>query len=584
MPYSDIKPLDWSTVQPHVDALLAIELNRDNAESWLQRWSDLTAILSETRAQINRDVSENTADEEAEKRFLLFVEQIMPQAKIAAQALKNKLLAFEAYTPQADAVMMMKRFRTEASIFREENVLLQSELTKLGNEYEKLVGGMTIEWEGKEETMPQARLHLRDKDRATREKAWRLEMARFGAERDGMNELYLQMLSLRRQVAKNAGFDNYRDYRWKEFVRFDYTPDDCFTFHDAIEHEVVPRAVQLYAERAEKLGLDTLRPWDTEVDLHCEPLRPFEDAAELEEGCYRIFQRVDPVLAEHFTVMRDGFLDLASRPKKAPGGFCSSFPVRRKPYIFMNAVGTHRDVSTLLHEGGHAFHFMESSRQPLIWNYGGPMEFNEVASMAMELLSAPYLEKSEGGFYEETDTRRAYAEQLRGIVRFLPYMAVVDAFQHWVYAVSSHDVTAASSHDVAAASSHDVAADAPQDVTAADLDAKWGELWDRFMVGIDHSGLQAEKETGWHRKLHIFSVPFYYVEYGLAQLGALQVWRNALTDQSKAVADYRAALALGDTRPLPDLFSAAGATFAFGRETVGDLMTLIFEKLAELEK
>jgi len=559
MPYSDINPLDWSTVQPHVDALLAAELSRDNAESWLQRWSDLTAILHESRSQIYRDVSENTADEEAEKRFLLFVEQIMPQARIADQALKKKLLAFEDYTPQADAGMMMKRFRTEASIFREENVPLQSELTKLGNEYEKLVGGMTIEWEGKEETMPQARLHLRDEDRATREKAWRLEMARFGAERDGLNELYLQMLSLRRQAAKNAGFDNYRDYRWKELARFDYTPDDCFTFHDAIEHEVVPRAAQLYAERAEKLGLDPLRPWDTEVDLHGELLRPFEDAAELEEGCYRIFQRVDPLLAEHFTAMRDGFLDLASRPNKAPGGFCSSFPISRRPYIFMNAVGIHRDVGTLLHEGGHAFHFMESSRQPLIWNYGGPMEFNEVASMAMELLSAPYLEKSEGGFYGEADARRAHAEQLRGIVRFLPYMAVVDAFQHWVYA------------------------DTPQDVTAADLDAKWSELWDRFMVGIDHGGLQAEKETGWHRKLHIFSDPFYYVEYGLAQLGALQVWRNALTDQSKAVADYRAALALGDTRPIPELFSAAGATFAFDRQTVGDLMTLVFEKLAELE-
>lgn len=559
MPYSDINPLDWSTVQPHVDALLATELSRDNAESWLQRWSDLTAILHESRSQIYRDVSENTADEEAEKRFLLFVEQIMPQAKIAAQALKNKLLAFEDYTPQADAVMMMKRFRTEAVIFREENVPIQSELTKLGNEYEKLVGGMTIEWEGKEETMPQATLHLREKDRAAREKAWRLMMARFGAERDRLNELYLQMLSLRRQVAKNAGFDNYRDYQWKEFARFDYTPDDCFTFHDAIEHEVVPRAAQLYAERAEKLGLDPLRPWDTEVDLHGEPLRPFEDAAELEEGCYRIFQRVDPLLAEYFTAMRDGFLDLASRPNKAPGGYCSSFPVRRKPYIFMNAVGTHRDVGTLLHEGGHAFHFMESSQQPLIWNYGSPMEFCEVASMAMELLSAPYLEKSKGGFYGEADARRAHAEQLRGIVRFLPYMAVVDAFQHWVYV------------------------DAPQDVAAADLDAKWSELWDRFMVGIDHGGLRAEKETGWHRKEHIFSVPFYYVEYGLAQLGALQVWRNALADQAQAVADYRAALALGDTRPLPELFSAAGATFAFDRQTVGDLMTLIFEKLAELE-
>jgi len=559
MVYSDVNPLDWSTVQPRVDALLATELSRDNVESWLQQWSDLTAVIGETRAQIHREVSENTADKEAEKRFLLFVEQIVPQARIAEQALKNKLLDFEDYVPSADTVMMMKRFRTEASIFRDENVPLQSELMKLANKYEKIVGGMTIEWEGKKETMPQARLHLREKDRATREKAWRLEMASFGEERDKLNGLYLQMLSLRRQVAKNAGFDNYRSYRWKEFARFDYTPDDCFTFHDAIEHEVIPRAGKLYEERTEKSGLDTLRPWDTEVDLHGDSLRPFEDAAELEDGVYRIFQQVDPVLAGYFAAMRDGFLDLASRPNKAPGGYCSGFPISRQPYIFMNAVGIHHDVSTLLHEGGHAFHFMESSQQPLIWNYGSPMEFSEVASMAMELLSAPYLERSKGGFYGEADTRRAYAEQLRGIVRFLPYMAVVDAFQHWVYV------------------------DAPQDVTAADLDGKWSELWDRFMVGIDYGGLQAEKETGWHRKEHLFSYPFYYIEYGLAQLGALQVWRNALSDQSKTVADYRAALALGDTKPLTELFSAAGTTFAFDRDTVGDLMALIFEKLAELE-
>ncbi|MFQ5855837.1 MAG: M3 family oligoendopeptidase [Anaerolineae bacterium] len=559
MAYSNLNPLDWSTIQPHVDALLATDLSLDNVEAWLQGWSDLTTVLRETYTQIYREVSENTADKEAEKRFLVLVEQILPQAKIADQALKNKLLAVEDYTPSNDTVMMMKRFRTEASIFRKENVPLQSELMKLANEYEKIVGGMTIEWEGRQETMPQARLHLRETDRATREKAWRLMMARFAAERDRLNELYLQMLSLRRQVAKNASFDNYRDYQWKALNRFDYTPDDCFTFHDTLEREVVPLARQLYAQQAEQLGLDTLRPWDTDADPHGEPLHPFEDAAELEEGGYRIFQQVDPVLAEHFAAMRNGYLDLASRPHKAPGGFCRGFPVSRKPYIFMNAVGTHRDVNTLLHEGGHAFHFMESLRQPLIWNYEAPIEFCEVASMAMELLSAPHLERSKGGFYDEADARRAYAKQLRDIVLFLPYMAVVDAFQHWVYV------------------------DAPENVTAAALDRVWSELWDRFMAGIDYSSLQAEKESGWQRKEHIFSSPFYYIEYGLAQLGALQVWRNALRNQAMAVADYRAALALGATRPLPELFSAAGATFAFDRRTVGELMALIFEKLAELE-
>jgi oligoendopeptidase F len=219
----------------------------------------------------------------------------------------------------------------------------------------------------------------------------------------------------------------------------------------------------------------------------------------------------------------------------------------------------HDDVSTLLHEGGHAFHFMESRRHPLIWNHGAPTEFSEVASMGMELLASPYLEASKGGFYSRSDAWRASKSELRGTARFLPYMAVVDAFQHWVYV------------------------DAPEDVTAGDLDAVWSRLWDRFMPGLDFSGLQAEKETGWHRKLHIFQGPFYYVEYGLAQLGALQVWRNALRDQRQAVADYRSALATGNTRSLSELFRIAGARFAFDRDTVGELAALIEAQLAQPE-
>ena len=245
-------------------------------------------------------------------------------------------------------------------------------------------------------------------------------------------------------------------------------------------------------------------------------------------------------------------MDLESRKGKAPGGYCSFFPKTGLPYIFMNAVGTDGDVRTLLHEGGHAFHGLASSAtQPLLWNRGAPMEFNEVASMAMELLALPYLEKNKGGFYTEEQAARARREQLEKIVLFLPYMAVVDGFQHWVYA------------------------DAPADVTAADMDRQWTALWDRFMDGVDWTGLEAERETGWHRKLHIFTVPFYYVEYGLAQLGALQVWRNALQNQSEAVKNYRAALALGNTRPLPDLYAAAGARLAFDRQTVGELTQLV---------
>ncbi len=561
MSFPQVDPLDWRTIQPHVDALLAAELTPAVADTWLQQWSDLASVLYEAQARINRKVTENTADIEADQQFLTFVEQIMPQARIADQALRDRLLALQShgYTPGSDTVELVHRFRAEAEIYRAENVPILSELLKLGNQFEKIMGGLNIDWNGTPETIPQAGLHWQSPDRTEREQAWRLVMAAYLAQREKLNELYLQMLGQRRQVAKNAGLADFRAYKWQELARFDYTPADCVAFHDAIEHEVVPLARKLYAEQANKLRLGALRPWDTDVDPLGEPLRPFREVAELEEGCGRIFSQVDPELAAHFATMRDGYLDLPSRANKASGGYCEAFPVTGKPYIFMNAVGTHDDVQTLLHEGGHAFHYLESRRNPLWWNQNGPMEFCEVASMGMELLAAPYLTSDRGGFYTGADAARAYADHLRGIVTFLPYMAVVDAFQHWVYV------------------------DAPEGVTAAGLDAKWCELWDRFMVGIDYAGLQAEKETGWHRKQHIFTDPFYYVEYGLAQLGALQVWRNALKDQRKAVADYRAALALGGTRGLAQLFAAAGGRFAFDRRTVGELMALVEEQLELLK-
>ena len=560
MSFPHVDPLDWRTIQPHVDALLAAELTPATVDAWLQQWSDLASVLYETQARINRMVTENTADEEADKQFLVFVEQIMPHARVTEQALRDRLLALQAhgYTPGSDTVELLRRFRAEADIYRAENVPILSELLKLGNQFDKIMGGLNIDWNGATETIPQARLHWQSQDRAEREQSWRLVMTAYLDQREKLNELYLQMLAQRRQVAKNAGLSDYRAYKWQELARFDYTPADCVTFHDAIEHEVVPLARKLYGEQAGKLALDTLRPWDTDVDPHGEPLRPFKEVADLEEGCNRIFNQVDPELAAHFAVMRDGYLDLPSRANKAGGGYCEAFPVTGKPYIFMNAVGTHDDVQTLLHEGGHAFHYLESRCNPLWWNQNGPTEFCEVASMGMELLAAPYLPAERGGFYSAADARRAHAEKLKELVTFLPYMAVVDAFQHWIYV------------------------DAPGGVTATDLDAKWCELWDRFMIGIDYAGLQAEKETGWHRKLHIFTDPFYYVEYGLAQLGALQVWRNALRDQRKAVADYRAALALGGTRGLAQLFTAAGGRFAFDRRTVGELMALVEEQLGLL--
>lgn len=559
-PLPTLDPLDWNTIQPVVDDLLATHLTPDTLAAWLGRWSDVEAHLSEFGFRAYRAMTEDTTDAEAEKRFMYVVEELNPKTQVASQNLKQHLLAADTSAMPAEANQMLRRFRAEADLFRAENIPLFTELDKLGNEFSKIMGAMSVEFDGETLTMQQLNKFLTEPDRGLRERAWRASMDRFGQDRAALNELFLHMLPLRRQVAANAGKPNFIEYVWQQYGRFDYSPADCRTFHDAIEHEVVPLVRKWSAHRQAQMGLDALRPWDLDADPHNRPaLAPFSNPADLEAAGQRIFDRVDPELGQQFGLMRDGYLDLGSRPGKAPGGYCGGMFVAKVPYIFMNAVGTHDDVQTLLHEGGHAFHFMDSSaNNDLIWNYDAPTEFCEVASMAMELLAAPYLDHDNGGFYSPADAARARAEHLSGVLAFLPYMAVVDAFQHWVY-IETDDA-----------------------VTAADLDAKWRELWDRFMVGTDWDGLQAAKETGWHRKQHIFNMPLYYVEYGLAQLGALQVWRNALVDQKMAVTQYRGALALGNTRPLGQLFEAAGATFAFDRATVGELARLLDTHLEHL--
>jgi oligoendopeptidase F len=548
-----INPHDWSTVAPHFAALANEELTAEWVGDWLIRWSELEKILGEAGARAGRAKSEDTTNKEAEAVYLHLVQDIYPQWSIAAQALKTKLLAVPGYEPLPEHRQFLRRLRNDADLFRPENVPIQAQLQTLANEYDKLTGPMTVQLDGEEVTLPQAEGKLLDTDRSARETAWRTVQSRWLESRLELDTLYLQMLPLRRQLARNAGLSDYRAYMWRAMKRFDYTPDDSLAFHRAIEAEVVPLAKRLLESRRQKLGLQTLRPWDLTVDAENRaPLRPFADVEELEAGTARIFANVDPHLGEYFETFRKDYLDLGSRKGKAPGGYCSFFPKTGLPYIFMNAVGTESDVRTMLHEGGHAFHGLASSAsQSLLWNRGAPMEFNEVASMAMELLALPYLEKDKGGFYTPADAERARQEQLERIVMFLPYMAVVDGFQHWVYA------------------------EAPENVTAADMDTHWGELWTRFMGGVDWSGLDAERVSGWHRKLHIFTAPFYYVEYGLAQLGALQVWRNALKDQANAVRQYRSALALGNTRSLPDLYAAAGARLAFDKETVGELARLV---------
>lgn len=551
--------LTWADLEPHFAALKQTALDASNVAAWLDQWSDLVRAIAEIASRLSVAVTVNTADEAAEKAYNAFFEDLFPKAMAADNDLK--LLLLKSGLQPAGFEVPLRNMSAEADLFREENLPLVAEEQKLITEHQKITGAQMVEWEGKEVTIQQLKPVFQSPDRAQREKAWRLAAERQLADRGALNELWQKFLPLRRKMAANAGKPDYRAFTWQNLKRFDYTPDDCRKFHDAIEKAVVPATRRVYERRRQRLGLDTLRPWDLNVDPTGQPaLRPFQDDDEFRAGVSSIFHHVDPVLGGYFDTMRsEGLLDLVNRKNKAPGGYCTSFPVARRPFIFMNAVGLHDDVQTLLHEGGHSFHVFEGAELRYAQQLDVPMEFAEVASMGMELLASPYLAKEAGGFYTAEEANRARIEHLEGDILFWPYMAVVDAFQHWVY------------------ENPDAAMDPAQ------CDAEWGRQWNRFMAVVDWSGLEDEMVTGWQRKLHIYQVPFYYIEYGLAQLGAAQVWRNALKDQAGAVAAYRKALALGGTASLPQLFEAAGARLSFDADMLGEMVSLMEAKIAELE-
>jgi oligoendopeptidase F len=550
----------WAEIAPLYAALESRPLSADNVIDWLNDWKRLEQMINEVNSRQYVATSIDTTDASVIKRYQDYAEFVVTPAREANQRLKEKLLA-TGLEPQGFEVYL-RQMRAEAALFREANLALILEDEKMDVEYNAIIGAQAIIWEGEERTIPQMRPILMSPDRNVREAAWRAASARQLADREPLNALWARFLTLRRKLAANADLPSYIDYRWREMGRFDYTPDDCHAFHDAIEAVVVPAAERLYEKRRKRLGIDSVRPWDVYVDpLGRAPLRPFTDGAALASTTAEMFRRVDPQLGAYFDVMRnENLLDLDNRKGKAPGGYCTSFPAAKHPFIFMNSVGLHDDVQTMLHEGGHAFHDFESFQLPDYLRGDIPIEFCEVASMSMELLAAPYFTRDQGGFYANVeDANRSRVDHLGEMITFWPYMAVVDAFQLWAY---SH----------------------PDDaMNATHCDATWGSLWDRFMRGVNWSGLETEKMTGWHRKQHIFRNPLYYIEYGLAQVGAAQVWRNALADQAGAVAAYRRALALGGTRPLPELFAAAGGKFAWDAETLGELVELIEDTIDQLD-
>lgn len=552
-------PIDlgnWTEIEPLWDALerrIAEIQSAADLEAWLLDWSELSAALDEEGSKRYIAMTCHTDNADAEKAYLQFVEEIEPRLKPRQFKLEQLYLAHPARPelPPGRYGVFDQHTAVHVELFREENIPLETEETRLTQQYQKLSGSLTVNFRGEEKTLVQMGRYLEEPDRALREEAWTLVASRRLEESEKFEQYFDDLLKLREKIARNAGFSNYRDYAFRARGRFDYGPEDCAAFHEAIEKQVMPVLRELQAGRRRQLGLDRLRPWDLAVDpLNRPPLRPFEEAGVMVSRTQCIFDQLDGGLAEDFRLMdRLNLLDLANRKGKAPGGYQSTLAESRLPFIFMNAVGVQRDVETILHEAGHAFHALATRGEDFYAYRHAPIEFCEVASMSMELLGNEFLEM----FYSPGDANRARRDHLEGIIEIFPWIAAVDAFQHWIYTHPAH--------------------------TREERKAAWLALMDRFGGDVDWNGYEKARGYLWHRQLHIFIHPFYYIEYGIAQLGALQVWANSKRDKAGSLRAYQRALALGGSRPLPELFETAGCKFDFSAAAVEPLIALIRSEL-----
>jgi oligoendopeptidase F len=560
MPLPQTEILVWGDLEPRFSELQARPVNASGVYAFLLEWSELSKTIGETGTFLQLATDLDTADQAAQERLSHFHRVTQPAVTIADATLRRKVLAVVDPNLPSEAIPVLRRMRTDELAYREENVPIEAEESDLITEYARLTGSQLVDYEGQQLTVPEIQRNLQEPDRSIRENSWRawqnakLELA------PRLDELFLKLLSLRRKLARNAGFDSFRDLIWLKYHRYDYTPEDCDEFHNSLAHEVVPLATELLEQHRKDLGVEALFPWDfywrAPVDPHGRsPLRPFETVAELEAGAHRIFTALDPELGRQFGKFRDGFCDLGSRPNKMSHAYCAAFPKREMPFVLENVVGSEHDVQVTLHEFGHAFHGYASMKsQRLIWNHFSATEFVEVPSQSMEVLALPYLKKEKGGFYSSAELNRVCRTQVSLVVHLLPWIAFMDSFQHWLYG------------------------DAPQNVSIEEMDAKAAELIGRFMPQINWSAFPKELGKSWHYH-HIFTAPFYYIEYGLSWLGALQLWRKSLVEPEQTLRQYRSALTLGNSRSVPELFKAIGTKFAFDRETVREMISFLRSQL-----
>jgi oligoendopeptidase F len=555
----DFTVTTWEHLEPYFQQLLNRPLNSiQELEQWLKDSSELEAVISEDACWRQVRMTCDTENKELEEAFNYFYIEIAPKMQPYADQLNRKLIASE-FTAQLDQqkyFTYLRSIRKSIDLFREANIPLQSELSVMQQQFGQIAGKMTVEIEGKEYTLQQAGKFLESPDRTLREQVYLKMQNRRYADREALNTLFDQLVAKRHQIALNTGFSNYRDYKFKEMGRFDYTPADCFRFHDSVKHHVVPLVKRIYEEQRKAIGVDVLRPWDMDAEPEgIQPLQPFADGTELLDKTIQCFEQLNPFFADCLRKMDElKRFDLDSRKGKAPGGYNMPLAESGAPFIFMNAAGTLDDVTTMVHEGGHAVHSFLTHDLELTGfkEYGA--EIAEVASMAMELFSMEYWTVF---FKDRDELRRAKFKQLERVLTILPWIARVDAFQHWIYEHPNH--------------------------TSEERGAYWLQLANEYSTGlIDYSGLEQFRPYEWQRQLHLFEVPFYYIEYGIAQLGAIGLWMQFKQNPQQALEHYMEALKLGGTKTLPDLYAAAGLKFDFSPDHIKVLMEFVRDEMDRL--
>jgi oligoendopeptidase F len=552
----DFTVTSWDVLKTYFDDLLNRKIDAPgDLKKWFLDRSEFESIISEDLAWRYIRMTCYTNDKGYLNAYQDFVENIQPKIAPISDQL-NKKAADSPFLKDLERVegydIFIRNLRKEIEIFREENVPLFTEISTESQKYAQISGAMTVNIDGKEMTLQQASVILMSPDRAKREEVYKKICERRLQDKDKLDELFTKLVRLRHQVAVNAGFKNFRDYMFKSLGRFDYTPQDCFNFHDAIQHEVVPLLNDFARERKETLKVSSLRPWDKAVDpLGREALKPFTNGHELTDKTIKVFGKLDQYLGQCLSVMKTmQHLDLESRIGKAPGGYNYPLAEIGVPFIFMNATSTLRDLVTIMHEGGHAVHNFLTRDLELNDFKSTPSEVAELASMSMELISMDHWDE----FFSQEDLKRAKHEHLEDLIETLPWVATIDKFQHWIYEHPDH--------------------------SAEERRAQWNKIFDQFSDSVtDWSEFEAVKDYLWQKQLHLYEVPFYYVEYGMAQLGAIAVWRNFRKDRHKGLEGYMHALQLGYLRSIPRIYEAAHIKFDFSKPYIKELMGFVRKEL-----